>query len=46
MATQKKPSLDPETLLEEILIDAYGDDEQPWALHAGIEDGRTDHHVA
>ncbi len=39
MATQRKPSLDPETLLDEILIDAYGDDEQLCALHAGIEDG-------
>jgi hypothetical protein len=39
MATRRKPSLDPETLLGEILIDAYGDDEQLWALHAGIEDG-------
>ncbi|WP_242466939.1 cytoplasmic protein [Ectothiorhodospira shaposhnikovii] len=24
--------------MEELLIDAYGDDEQLWALHAGIED--------
>ncbi|MCG5498574.1 hypothetical protein [Ectothiorhodospira variabilis] len=39
MATQRKPSLDPEILLGEILIDAHGDDEQLWALHAGIKDG-------
>jgi len=31
--------LDPETLLEGMLTDAHGDDEQLWALREGIEEG-------
>jgi hypothetical protein len=39
MATRTKPFLDPETLLDGMLIDAHGDDEQLWALREGIEEG-------
>jgi hypothetical protein len=38
MATRKKPPSDAGTLLEEMLVDAYGDDEQLWALREGIVD--------
>jgi hypothetical protein len=38
MANRKKPPSDAGTLLEEMLVDAYGDDEQLWALCEGIVD--------
>lgn len=39
MVTRRKhPSRDVDTLLEDMLVDANGDDEQLWALREGIED--------
>jgi tetratricopeptide (TPR) repeat protein len=49
MVTRKKPSSPAvDALLEDLLVDAYGDDEQLWALHEGIADALdlpTDVHV-
>jgi len=39
MATRTQPFLDPEILLEAMLVDAHGDDEQLSALREGIEEG-------